>query len=119
MFADHTNLFFSNTDLNLLYKMINDELSVISNWFKINKLSLNIKKTNYILFCSGNKKTDNKGLNILIDNNKLDQVTKAKFIVVVITDNLNWNEHIEIIFCKLSKNIVIQFKIRHNLDRET
>ena len=60
MFADDGNLFFSNTNLNLLYNIINDELSLISNWFKLDKLSLNIKKTNYILFCSGDKKIDKK-----------------------------------------------------------
>ena len=119
MFADDTNLFFSNTDLNLLYKIINDELFLISNWFKLNKLSLIIKKTNYILFCSGNKKIDNKGLDILTDKAKIDQVTKTIFLSVAITDNLNWNEHIKIISCKISKNIGILFKIRHYLDRET
>ena len=118
MFADDTNLFFSNSDLNLLYKIINDELS-FSNWFKLNKLSLNIKKINYILFCSGNKKIDNKVLIILIDKTKIDHVTKTKCVGDVMTDNLNWNEHIKIISCKLRKNIGILFKIRNNLDRET
>ena len=70
--ADDINLLFSNTDLNLVYKIINDELSLISNWFKLNKLSLYIKKTNYILFCSGNEKIDNKDLDILIDKTKIE-----------------------------------------------
>ena len=109
MFADDTNLFFGNTNLNLLYKIINDELSLISNWLKLNKLSINIKK---ILFCSGNKKIDNKGLGIVIDKTNMDKITKTKYLVVVITDNLNWNGHIKIISCKLSKYICILFKIR-------
>ena len=110
MFADDTNLFFSNIDLNLLYKIINYELSLISNWFKLDKLSLNIKKINYILFCSGNYKIDNKGLDILINNTKFDQVIKTKFLGVVSTENLNWNEHIKIISCKLSKILVYYLK---------
>ena len=80
MFADDTNLFFSNTDRNLFYNIINDELSLISNWFKLNKLSLNIKKTNYILFCSDNKKIDSKGLDILMDKTKkLIKLLKLNF----------------------------------------
>ena len=118
MFADDTNLVFSSTNLNLLYKIINDELSLISNWFKVNNISFNIKKTDYILFCSGSKKIDNKGLDILIDKTKINQVTKTKFLSGIITDNLNLNEHIKIISCKLSKNIGILFKIHHNIDRE-
>jgi hypothetical protein len=119
MFADDTNLFFSHADINMLYKVINDELVLISKWFKLNKLSLNIKKTNYILFCSSNKKIDNKGLDIFIDNTKIEQVTKSKFLGVIITDNLKWNEHIKTISCKISKNIGVIFKIRNNLDKDT
>ena len=36
--------------------MINIELSQIAVWFKINKLSLNITRTNYNLFNGGNRK---------------------------------------------------------------
>ena len=49
MFADHTNLLFKHKDLNTLYSIINTELSKISQWFKLNKLSLNVKKPNVIV----------------------------------------------------------------------
>ena len=64
LFGDDTNLFFKHLDLKTLFKNINFELSKIAIWFKINKLSLNIKKTNYILFPDGNKKFHNLGLEI-------------------------------------------------------
>ena len=38
---------------NTLYNNMNGDLANLINWFKANKLSLNIAKTNYILFpCS-------------------------------------------------------------------
>ena len=46
MFADYTNLFFSHSDIKVLFEKINEELINISNWFNANKLSLNVKKTN-------------------------------------------------------------------------
>jgi hypothetical protein len=49
MFADDTNLFFKHKDLNILLSTINEELSKISRWFKLNKLALNIKKKLIIL----------------------------------------------------------------------
>ena len=55
MFADDTNLFFSENDIGRLTSLINSELKNISDWFKANKLSINIKKTHYILFCSKKK----------------------------------------------------------------
>ena len=50
MSADDTTLFFKHKELGVLYTTINVELVKISQWFKLNKLSLNIKKTNYIVF---------------------------------------------------------------------
>lgn len=41
----------------------NTELTKISHWFKLNKLSLNIKKTNYIIF--RNKKSLTKDTNLV------------------------------------------------------
>ena len=44
MFADDTNLFFKHHNLITLYNIVDTELIKISKWFKLNKLSLNIKK---------------------------------------------------------------------------
>ena len=46
LFADDTNIIFSHENPLTLELIINKELNHISNWFKLNKLSLNIKKTN-------------------------------------------------------------------------
>ena len=43
-FADNTTLFFKHKELGVLCTTINVELSKISQWFKLNKSSLNIKK---------------------------------------------------------------------------
>ena len=51
MFADDMNLFCSNTNnLDNLVEKTNIGLELISKWFKLNKLSLNVKKTNFIFF---------------------------------------------------------------------
>ena len=52
MFADDTNIFFTDITLTGLENKANEELNKISIWFKLNKLSLNINKTNFILFLS-------------------------------------------------------------------
>ena len=54
LFADDTNIFFKDKCLNTLYDMITDELCNIATWFKLNKLSLNVKKTNYRSVTPGN-----------------------------------------------------------------
>ena len=50
LFGDDTNIFMSDNRLDSLNYKVNFELCKISTCFKINKLSLNVKKTNFMLF---------------------------------------------------------------------
>jgi len=52
LFADDTNIFVADHDLNNLICNINYELQLISEWFQVNKLSLNVNKTNLVFFVS-------------------------------------------------------------------
>lgn len=116
MFADDTNLFFSGDKLDLLNTQINVELSKLVIWFKLNKLSLNIKKTHFILFrtkiCSS---IDTKDLNIEMDGITLQRVTTTKFLGVILNENLKWDKHIATVKQKISKSLGIMKKIRHLL----
>ena len=47
MFANDTNLFYSNKDINILFKIANEELNEINEWFRANKLSINAGKTKH------------------------------------------------------------------------
>ena len=46
MFADDTNLFYPNKDINTAFLKVNDELLKINEWLISNKLSLNVKNPN-------------------------------------------------------------------------
>ena len=50
LFADDANLFFQHKDINILESLINSELAKVFNWLCANKLSLNIDKSNFIIF---------------------------------------------------------------------
>ena len=52
LFADDTNIFVADHNLNNLICSINYKLQLISEWFQVNKLSLNINKTNFVFFVS-------------------------------------------------------------------
>ena len=54
LFAEDTNLLCCDRDLNELVRVINGGLEQLQTWFYVNRLSLNISKTNYIIF--GNRR---------------------------------------------------------------
>ena len=100
-----------------LCQIINNELKVITEWFKANKLSLNIEKTNYISFQLKNKKQEKSTLEI--DGKIINETNSTKFLGIIINKKLNFNEHILYTSNKLAKTIGIITKARQYLSRKT
>ena len=50
LFADDTAVIDSDADLPTLINRVNEEVQKIANWFRTNKMSVNVSKTKYILF---------------------------------------------------------------------
>ena len=50
IFADDSNLFFRSNNLLSLQNTLNNELTKVYEWFCVNRLSLNIKKSNFVIF---------------------------------------------------------------------
>ena len=82
---------------------------------KANVLSLNLTKTNYIVFHFRQKKPPPDNLSILIDGSPIDQVCSTKFLGTVIDSNLSWKYHILQISKKVAKNIGILRRIKYLL----
>ncbi|MFZ2538567.1 MAG: reverse transcriptase family protein [Oscillospiraceae bacterium] len=111
MFADDTNFFLAGKNLNDLEKQINAELILLVEWFQSTLLSLNITKTNYMIFT----KKQNLQANIIINGTNLIRCNETKFLGVIISSNLKWNKHIDVIRNKISKNVGIIAKVRYLL----
>ena len=50
LFADDTNLLYADRDINPLERVVNAELSKVQEWLVANKLTLNAKKSNFVIF---------------------------------------------------------------------
>ncbi|MGE5862423.1 MAG: RNA-directed DNA polymerase, partial [Nitrososphaerales archaeon] len=118
LFADDTNIFMAHENLNVLIHTLNNELKSINTWFMANKLSLNVEKTNFILFTGTRKKYDFNNLtgNKLTFNDKpINRVTSAKFLGVYIDEHLSWASHTDHVIAKTSKTCGILNKLKHKL----
>ena len=111
MFADDTNVFYSNSDLVQLNYIVNIEVKKLLLWFKANKLTINVNKTNFILFCGKGKQFDPKKVNIVLDDIPINQVSSTKFLGVLVDKKLNWKIHINTVCKKISKSIGILRKL--------
>ena len=63
-FADGTTEFLSHASSDALYASFNEELLKVREWLRVNRLSLNVDKTCYMIIC--NKKVEEKELKLLV-----------------------------------------------------
>ena len=81
------------------------EVCKILVWMKINRLSLNIKTTHVMLFFR--KKLSDMSLDIRIDGVRVETVTTASFLGIILHNDLQWKYQIEKLSSKIAKGIGI------------
>ena len=93
--------------------IINDELNKVYVWLCANRLSLNIKKTKFMLFHNKNKNIQDKVPVIKLQDVEIVRVRDFNLLGITINENLNWSSHINKISTKVSRAIGILCKLKH------
>ena len=107
--ADDTTILIEGTQVNSMITSLNSELAKLTEWHKANKLSINVSKTDYMVFHRSRQKLD-KG-DILLDNTIIKQVSFTKFLGIIMDDKLKWIHHISYIKNKIYKRILKARKV--------
>ena len=125
LYADDTNLMSplclfrnsgsaKNTKMEEISENISNELNSILGWLNacINKLSLNVKKTKFMLFhyhqCNVNSLIPKLALN----SEPIERVTECNFLGLTIDGHLSWTPHIQKISNKKSRTFRIMCGLR-------
>ena len=119
LYADDTNIFYCDNNIEHLCEIVNRELQGVMQWFKANRLSVNLKKTNFVIFGTSAKVRTSKACEIYLDNIKIMRSKTAKFLGVVIDENLSWKNHINYIKAKIAKNVGIIRRLKYLLPEST
>ena len=91
LFADDTTVYLSSKNKNELTTKINSDLSNLGEWFKSNKLSLNVEKNEYMVF---DTKQGNNDFLINIVNKQIHATDHFRFLGIIIDNKLSWERHI-------------------------
>ena len=108
MYADDTNITVHCNTAKDLESKLNSELNNVHKWFIINRLTLNIEKTEYMLIGSRQKLSNLSNLSeikVSIGSNEVQSVPNAKTLCIIIHKNLKWKKHIDSASKKISKTI--------------
>ena len=117
LFADDTNIYFEHESLNKLEKIINLELKKLSNWLIINRLSLNISKTNHLIFHPFNKKV-NKKVTLIINRKAITEKQQIKYLGIMIDSTLTWKGQVDKVCLSMSRTIGMIYKIRPYVNKK-
>ena len=113
LFADDTTIFNSHSSLKYLQFTLEHDLCILVNWFKSNKLSLNLNKTVSMHFWS-----NDITLKLTIDNYNILAVSDTKFLGVYIDNQLTWQSQVQYTIDKLRNNRRLMALGKHVLDKQ-
>jgi len=109
LLANDTNLFFHSKDTVKLFTLANAGMLQLFEWFKANKLSLNVDKTCYTVFGPNYKK--DMALTLHINGKAIQNVNCCKYLGIMIDNDLKWKTHMDHIYNKVIKFVSIFYKI--------
>ena len=140
LFADDTSCLAEHNNLPELINFVNVELQKISNWFRSNKMAVNISKTKFIIFRTKGKKIDISDTPVLFNNNdlnghqdpnnifKLERVfldninpehQTYKLLGVHFDEYLNFDKHSSYICAKLARSLYCIKRVSNKLSKKS
>ena len=102
-----------NCDIELISTLINSELNKIVDWLAVNKLSLNVQKTKFMIFHYRQRVlTENEIPCLMINNTLIELVTEFYFLGLTVNEYMNWNSHVQEIANKISRTLGVMKRLK-------
>ena len=93
----------------------------ISQWFKANTLSINIRKTKFTLF---HKNFSKHGIPVklpalIVGSTNIERTSSVKFLGVMLDEHISWTDHIRTVENKIAKNIGLLYRVSQFLNEDS
>ena len=120
LFADDAALITHARSFQQLKKLLKTQSKIFFDWLVLNKLTLNFKKTKYMIFQKKGipQRLLKKKINLNISKNNIKQVEVFKYLGVYLDNKLSWQEHIQNLQTKLAKFTGLVYRIRNFVPRK-
>ncbi len=118
IFADDTALVekIERNDIQVGFNAVQYDIKQLIDWSEKNKIEFSKTKTKYIIISNSHKQNYPE---LYYKDILLERVTNYKQLGLYIDENLNWEQYINYIITKLSKNIHMFKLIRNRIDFHT
>ena len=112
LYADDTVLYFSSKLISEIETKMNSDLRQVCDWLKLNQLTLNIKKSQFMLIGSNSRLRRIDSIVISADGKQLKEAQCFPYLGLIINQNLTWEDHIEHMRNKINKKLGLLRQIK-------
>ena len=116
LFADDTAMFYYNSDVLVNINDAQRDLDKLKEYFRLNKLTLNVSKTKFMNILPKNKILP-LYLPLKYDESALEEVSEYKYLGIIIDKHLTWSKNINKICGTISCRVGILRKLSYFLPR--
>ena len=115
MFTDDMAFYCHENSPTNLQSKLNADLAAITSWLHNNKLTLNVTKSKFMVNGGRDKLSQFNDIALVANNDQLENVTKFKYLGVIINQHLTWHDHIEQLQSKIAKKLGVLKRTKHLL----
>ena len=119
LYADDAALYTSNINVDIIEDTLQNDLLNFSYWCNQNKLTVNVKKTKYVIYGTLKLLQKSRNLDLAIKGDKISREQVYKYLGIYLDSHLNFNKHIDYISRIISHKIFVLSKIRYMIDQRT
>ena len=102
LYADDPVIFHSSSDTKELKRVLQQDLNYLQIWARENRLSIHPIKTEAVLFGAHERIAANNEHDLVLGNARVKTAQHYKYLGITLDANLNFHEHVDRLFCKLS-----------------
>ena len=116
MYADDTLILCKSDDINEVTSKVEDALRKIMSWCEVNKLTINYKKTKYMVVKHTKIPTEPS---LTVDGIKISTVQQYEYLGMLLDDKLSMNEYADAMWKKANTKVGILARIRRFISEKT
>lgn len=117
LFADDSSIFYPGKNSDEIKRKMERDMVLIHEFFRLNRISMNVAKTKVMIFSTKRKKHD--PIVLEFGQHEIEESENVKFLGIIIDRNLSWSEHCKMVLTKVSQGLGILNKFRFKFDVTT
>ena len=116
MYADDTVISKSGQHIGDITLQMEEDLRALDTWFRKNKLTLNAKKTNYMIFGLRSCLKNIVGHKLNFGNKQIDRTLSMKYLGITLDPVLNFNMHAEFTCKKVVHKVHLMARLKDSME---